>query len=187
MTDNVVPTATKGAAAAKSMDDAINKTTKDIDHQNISYIKAVAAMGAFKHGINSVVNGLEGLGIISKENNKAIYQMTEALNIFVGVAMLLKGVIGIVNMLRNSEIALAVVETYRKVLNNPAAAAAAIAGVGIAAGIAGYLYGASTAGGGESGPSKTTGSTTITQNVYFSGGPDYSAKYTSRAAMEGVA
>jgi len=184
--DNVLDTCHLGADAQKKFDGAIKQTTNSITDQNISYIKAVAAMGAFRHGVHSLAMGFQELGFISKENNKTFYDMIAVIDIVVGAAMAFKGVVGIMNMLRDAEIGVALVETYRKILANPGWAAVAI-GAGIAAvGVAGYLASIQPKTQSEAyfgAPAQSQ----VNQNVYFTGGgTNTDARHAARSSLEGM-
>jgi len=183
--DNVLDTCHLGAEAQKKFDGAIKTTTNSITDQNISFIKAVAALGAFRHGMHSIAMGMEELGIINKKTNKTFYDAVAGIDLVVGAAMAYKGIVGLIGMMKVSLAGLAGVETYRKVLNNPAAIAAVMAGIGIAGGVAGYLIGQNMNQGG--GTSTMEGGTNIEQNIYFSGTePNYSARSASRSSLEGM-
>jgi hypothetical protein len=184
MVDNIVPKAKEASKALKDEDKEAKVVTESIDSQNLSYIKCVASMGAFRHGIHSIAMGMETLGIINKETNKTFYQGIAVIDLFVGAAMAIKGIIGIMQMLKVTEVGVAQVETYRKVLNNPANAALVGLGIGAAVGIAGAFMALNQQ---NKNASASAAGTVVNQNISFSAAqPNYNARYTARASIEGL-
>jgi hypothetical protein len=186
LADNVATTAMAGAAASDKMGTAVDNTTEAVNRQNISYIKTVASLGAFRHGLRSMSMGLEDLNIISKKTNKNFYTLISAVDTFVGVALAIKGVIGLMQLLRDAEIGCAVVESYRKVLNNPATAALVL-GAGLAAGaIGGYMY--SQWNKPMSGQSTVGPPVIYNQTVNFQDNMErrYDTRYAARSGLEGM-
>jgi len=182
LADNVVPVALKSKEASDALGGSIGSTTEQVNRQNISYIKAVASLGAFRHGLRSMAMGMEELGLVNKETNASFFKLVAIADTFVGVALGVKGLIGIFQMLAKVEWGCAAVETYRKILQNPAWAAVAMGAAGLTTGlIAGYMWANM-----NQEPANGQGTTQITQNISFASGPDASARYASRSAMEGV-
>jgi hypothetical protein len=186
LADNVAVVSRANAQATREFGDAVDNTTDRINRQNITYIKTVASLGAFRHGLRSMQMGLQDLGIISKQTHKWFYDMVNVIDIWTGVALAIKGVIGLMGTLRSAQIGVAVVETYRKVLQNPGAAALAV-GAGVATGaIGGYLYGKWTTPETPQ-PYVGRGNVNVEQNVYFQGGDRNSdQRYAARSALEGM-
>jgi hypothetical protein len=96
----------------KAQTDAADKTMK----ANISFMAQVQAMHALSGGFNMVVNSARNLGFVSDSNLKILQTATAAMNLFVGAGMMIKGVIGLVNALRASEAALAVIRALQVAL-----------------------------------------------------------------------
>lgn len=181
LVDNVTPVATKGAQASSRLGSAVDRTTQSIDSQNISYIKAVAAMGAFRHGTRSVVMGLEELGVVSKETNRNLYGAVAVIDTFVGAGLMIKGLIPILQGLYATLTGVAAVETYRKVMANPGYAVVAAAALAAAGGAVGYFMGYQAGKGANTG-----GGWTNIQNITFNGPRNNYQIYASRSSLEGV-
>jgi hypothetical protein len=184
LVDNTADVATRGTAATNRFGESLDRTTDKLNRQDVSYIKVVASVGAFRHGLRSLAMGLENLGIINKETNKSFYNLVYAVDVFTGVFLAVKGIIGIVTLLRNEELKLALVKTYHKILDNPSYAAVAVGASIAAAGITGYLVGRYSGGSAVRSPQGTNAS--ITQNINFYGGGNAEQRYTSRGALEGA-
>jgi len=182
MVDNVAPVAKKGAEESKKEAKAVEETTQAIDHQNITYIKTVASMGAFRHGMHSMALGMRDLWGITRDTNKNFYNMIAAIDLVVGAAMAFKGIIGIMQVLRDSEIALAGVEVFRKVLHNPAGVAAVALGLGAAGFAVGYLYSQSQ----QTVNQSTSNNTNVYQTVTFRSEPTYAGRSATRESLGGM-
>lgn len=180
LVDNITPIAEKSEARLRKLEGAVEGTTESINTQNISYIKAVASMGAFRHGLRSLVMGLEELGIVSKKTNENLYRGVAVVDAFVGSALMIKGLVPVMTSFYNALVSVSAVETYRKVLANPAYLAVAAMGIGAAGAAIGYFYGKSQ----QQAPSTST--TTVTQNVNFLGPGGPTARYAARSSLEGA-
>jgi hypothetical protein len=123
------------------------------------------------HGMTRLTNSFTHLGLISDGTAASLERMLNMVGLVVGGFQLMKGAIKIVESLWASTAGLAIVETYRSVLNKgPAAVALAGAGLGIAAGVGGYLLGAN--------------STNVNQTVNFNGQTGSSSKAAARESLE---
>ena len=183
--DNISKASGDVIESQKGLQTQVAATKDEVMRQDISFIKSVSSLSAFRRGVTGIVSGLDELGVISRKTHPEIYKIVGGVNLFVGAAQGIKGVIGIVNMLRASEIGLAAVEAYRAVLQNPLRMAAVIGGAAVAGGVAGFLIGVNTGGGGGGGGGNT--GTTVNQQVnFYAGGPDYSTRSTARDSLEGV-
>lgn len=83
---------------------------------NISFMAQLQALHAISGGFNMVVNAARNLGFVSDNNLKILQAATSVMQLFVGAGMAIKGVIGLVNALRASEAALAVVRALSTAL-----------------------------------------------------------------------
>jgi len=135
--DNVTPSAKRGEAAQKSLQSSIQSTTSTMQTQTLEFISNVMAITALEGGINALAESFTKLGIVTGENAEKMRKLAAATKLFTGTAQLVQGLVGVIRLLTKSEIALAGVETYRKVLHNPAQ----LALVGLAAGAAGAATG----------------------------------------------
>jgi hypothetical protein len=165
--DNVTPVTDKIAANQERVISAS-------DSANISFIKQIATVRALHGGLAGITSGMETLGLISDDTAASLNKVNAAVGIVAGSFQLLKAGQAILETLKVTELGLAAVETYRSVLNNPAA----IALVGVAAGAA--------IGAGAALYANNSSSTTVNQTVNFNGGAASVAdqRSTSRAVFE---
>lgn len=175
MVDNITPVAESGVKAEGELKGSIEQSTESMNTQSLTLIQNIAVLGALKGGLMGLTRELHILGITTDAQNEKIRQMMAGFNIFVDIARIIHGVIGLVEMLKASEIGLAAVETYRAVLKNPAMAGVAVGGAAVAGGVGGYLL--------------AKNGSSITQNFNFSGGRESASSRgitrTSLEAMEG--
>jgi len=168
------------ATAQKELGAATDRTTKSIDSQNITTLTQLATVMAIHRGISNISRASKELGIITAEQAKQWERMNIIIGGVVGTFQLFRGVTSIINMVRIAETQLAAVETYRAVLNNPAAFAAVALGIGVAGGVGGYF--ASQAMMGNSGGG---GGTTVHQTVNFNpGGSQNDQRNSARTTLE---
>jgi len=144
------------------------------DSANISFIKQIATVRALHGGLGSITSGMETLGLISDDTAAALNKVNAAVGIVAGSFQLLKAGQAILETLKVTELGLAAVETFRSVLNNPAAIAIVGMAAGAAIGAGAALY------------SQSSSSTTVNQTVNFNGGSASAAdqRSTSRAVFE---
>ena len=160
VTDQVTETCEKMAAATEALEAATDKAKKSVDSQNISFLTQIAAVNTLYAGQRMLTGSIKELGLVGDETAAAMDKVNAAVGLVVGSYNMLKGAAKIVNTLKNAEVALAAVESYRAVLKNPAKLGLVAVAVGTAAGVGGYFLGKSSGGGGQS---------TVNQTVNFSG------------------
>lgn len=156
--DNVTRVAKRGMEAQKELDSTIKQTSATMQTQTLEFISNIMAITALEGGINALAESFTKLGIVSGENAEKMRKLAAATKLFTGTAQLIQGLIGVIRMLTKSEIILAGIETYRKVLHNPLQMAAVGLAAGAAGAAGGFLIGRSQGGG---------GSVNVTQNVNF--------------------
>jgi len=116
-----------------------------VDSQKIAFIAQIAAISAVYGGMNMLKTSMTDLGIISEEQAKTFQKINATVGLVLGTFQLVRGAVEIVNTLKTAEIGLALVESYRAVLNNPAKIALVGAGLAATAGVGGYLVGQNNA------------------------------------------
>lgn len=158
--DNATPTLQSVANATRSVADSTENASKKVDSMNISFMtQMIAVMGVYA-GIRRIGFSLHELGIMNDATMIKFQKLTAVLGLVVGTFQLLRGAQKVITALTASERGLAIVETYRAVLNSPAKAALVGLGIGLAAGVGGYLLMNALGNGGG-------GGTEVTQNVTF--------------------
>jgi hypothetical protein len=176
--DNISATTEKAAQSQENLQVRVRAANASVMQQDVSFIKTVSSLSALRSGVTGVFSSLIMLGVVGDEGAKTLMKMSAGISLFVGSAQAVKGVIGLMNQLRNSEIALAAVETYRSVLHNPAMLGMVAMAGGAAAGVGGYLIGRSQGGKGD---------TTVNQNITFQGAPSSSqARGVARDTLQSM-
>jgi hypothetical protein len=151
MVDNIAPLTRESIEVQEDLQDTIKETTSEMNRQTLDFVENVLAVSALATGIQALSSAFEVLGIFNEKQIESLTKMVAVTQLFTGSAQAILGLVAVVNILRNSEIALAAVETYRKVLHNPAAMGLVLAGVGAAGLVSGILIGRSGGGGSTGG------------------------------------
>lgn len=141
LTDNITPTAAKGIEAQKGLKKTIEDTNKTSMGQDVQWLKQITTLSVLKEGTTAMVGEMRILGIVNESQYNSLRKVAAGIGLIVDTARTLKGVVALFDMLQVKEIALAGVETYRAVLNNPAMAGAAMVAFGAAGGAVGFLAG----------------------------------------------
>lgn len=174
--DNVSATTQRLETGQLKYSAAAEQATKSIDSQNISFVAQVQAVRSLSMGLRTGITAMSTLGLISDETTQKLMKMHAAVALVSAGFQVLKGASQILKMLREAEIALASVETYRAVLKSPKALALiAVAGVA-AAGVGGYVIGRDSGGGGMG--------TVVTQNVTFAQGGSAEQRAMAQGTLE---
>ena len=155
---------------------AQEKVAVSSEKTTIRFMGELMAVMALYSGFRRLTMSLHSLGLMSDKNYQTMMKFAAAIGLVVAVFQMIKGATLLVRRLQEAEIGLALVETYRAILNNPAKMGLALAGVGIAGVAVGALAGAAMGGGNK---------TTVNQSVSFGG---YSTPQTqldvARTTME---
>jgi len=178
MVDNVTPTSRKGMTAQKELQTTLDQTHTKMMEQTTQFISNVMALSALEGGVNALAESFVKLGIVTDEGAEKMRMVAAGVKLFTGSAQIIQGLVGVMNLLRTTEIGLAVVETFRSVLANPAKMALIGVGLGTAAGV-GYWLGSEHGGGGGGG-----GGTSVTQNITFTNASGSDARGTARESLE---
>lgn len=149
MVDNVSQTATgitdsttKASESVKqatveqqNLETAADRTTSAFTRQEAQFIKQVAVLMTVKESVSSVTNGLISLGIVSGDDAQKLQKLNAGFQILCGFATGIKALQAVSEALKTSELGLAIVETYRSVMESPWKAALVGIGVGAAGGV----------------------------------------------------
>ena len=170
------PSATIAATQAqKDLRDSTTAANVAVDKQTLKFVAQVTAVQAVYRGLNMLNSSMTTLGIISADDAKKFDQLNAAVGLVVGTFQMFKGIVYIVSMMRDAEVALAAVETYRSVINSKGAMAAVAAiGIGTAAGVVGYFAGASS----------QSSTTNVNQTVNFGGQANVSQRQTAYETLD---
>jgi hypothetical protein len=92
-------------------------------------------------GLSAITNSVQVLGIADEETAQKMKQLTASIQLVVGTAQTIKGVVTIFNTLNSVLKTTAIVSTFASIAENPAKGALIVGSMGLAAGaIGGYLY-----------------------------------------------
>lgn len=173
--DGVTPVTDKVAAGQRDVAVGAQQAQAAVDSASISFIKQLAAASALRHGIVGITNGLDTLGLISDDTTESLRKVSAATGLVVGGFQMMKAITPIIEGLRTAELGLAAVETFRSVLNNPAAIALVGVAAGAALGVGAMML-----------TNNNSNQTTVNQTVVFSGGESSDQRSTARATYEAM-
>jgi hypothetical protein len=158
--------------ANKELDDQCKRTQGAIDSQNISFMTSALAVTGVYRGAMILTRSLHELGLVSGQSYEQMQKLVAVVGLAAGAFRLLGGAQKIILMLRDAEVSLAAVESFRAVLKNPGAIGMVIAGIGIASVATGYILGQHS-------------NTTVNQEVNFYGtGGSADARGVARDTLE---
>lgn len=175
-TDNLTPTIENITRSNEELSKSVEGTASSANSATIAFMGTMIAVMSLYSGFRRLTMSLHQLGVLSDGNYQKMMKLAAAVGLVVSVFQMMKGVIFLVNKLKNAEIGLALVETYRAILHNPAKMGLALAGVAAAGLAIGYLAGGAGGGGGK---------TEVTQTVSFGGyGPSQGQREAARGTLE---
>lgn len=174
--DGVTPVTDKVAAGQREVAAGAQQAQAAVDSASLSFVKQLAAASALRQGISGISSGLDTLGVISDDTAASLRKVSAATGVVIGGFQMLRAVTPLIEALRNAELGLAAVETFRSVLHNPAAMALVGVAAGAALGAGAMLL-----------TNDNRSSTTVNQTVVFSGGGEtVDQRSTSRAVFEAM-
>ena len=138
--DDATPTIQKTKSEMDSLDDSVQGMTSSTAEANLNFMAMQSALSGLSGGFDQMTTSMIGLNWVTEEQGRLLQQCGYFMKIFVGAGQMITGVIALVNALKTSETALAVVEAFRTalipgfgiVLVGIAAAAAALIGAKLA-------------------------------------------------------
>lgn len=155
--DNISATSAVIEGSQVKLGASVQNTTAAIDHQNISFMTTLAAVRATYMGMTRLIGGAEALGIVHGQLAVELNKVRAGADMVYGTFMLWKGISKGIDLVTESSISLAAVQSYLAIIANPLAIGLIAAGIGVAVGAGVAL---ST----RSGHSSTTN---VTQNLTF--------------------
>jgi hypothetical protein len=137
--ENATAMLKKARAESRGLANDQKEVAKSTVESNVAFLKNADALRQTSRGLNMVGNSMETLGLLTKEQAQVMNAGVAIMNLFVGAAMGIQGIIGLINALRTSTIALTVVEALRTGLIPFIGPALVAAAIGAAAGAAVFL------------------------------------------------
>ena len=114
--DEATPTIRKTKNEMEGLDDATKEVAASTAESNLAFLATASALSQLSGGYDQIVTSMKGLNLVSDETARILEQMGYFMKLFVGTAQMIQGVIGLINALRASETALAVVQAFRTAL-----------------------------------------------------------------------
>lgn len=117
------------------LESAADRTTAAFTRQEAQFIKQIAVLMSVKQSVASVTSGLITMGIVSGDNAVALQKLNAGFQVLTGFASGIKALQAVSEALKTSELGLAIIETFRSVMESPWKAALVGVGVGAAGGV----------------------------------------------------
>ena len=134
-------TAEEVAVQSAKASASVQRLNQDQQNTIIKSIETLTALQAMQSGLSAITNSVQVLGIADEETAQKMKQLTAGIQLVVGTAQTIKGVVTIFNTLNSVLKTTAIVSTFASIAENPAKGALIVGSMGLAAGaIGGYLY-----------------------------------------------
>ena len=118
-------------------EEASQKCTQAQQSAILKSVEVMTALQAVQSGLSAVTSSVRTLGIVDEETALTLQKVTAGVQLVVGTAQAVKGVITLNSVLKTT----AIVSTFAAIAENPAKGALIIGGAALAAGaVGGYLY-----------------------------------------------
>lgn len=108
-------------------------------------VETLSALHAVQSGLSAVTSSVKTLGLVNEETAEKMQKLTAGVQLMVGTAQAVKGVVTLFQSLNSVLKTTAIVSTFASIAENPAKGALIVGGASLAAGaVAGYMYSATT-------------------------------------------
>lgn len=137
----------QGEASARKTEAQLDQTTEAAQRasqaqQNaiLKSVETLSALQGVQSGLSAVTSAVNTLGLVDEETFKTLQKVTAGVQLVVGTAQAVKGVVTLFQSLNSVLKTTAIVSTFASIAENPAAGAAIIGGAALAAGaVGGYM------------------------------------------------
>lgn len=127
----------------KRTEDASRKCTQAQESAILKSVEVMTALHAVQSGLSAVTSSVRTLGIVDEETAVTLQKVTAGIQLVVGTAQAIKGVVTLFQTLNAVLKTTAIVSTFASIAENPAKGALIVGGAALAAGaVAGYMYSA---------------------------------------------
>jgi hypothetical protein len=168
--------AIQATASEGQLASAVESTNNSMMARQINFISQVTMLRSLHASISLTTSAFQTLGLANADTIKGMQQLSAVMGLAVGIGQGFKGVTMLLTELREAEIGVAAIESFRAILQNPLALGLVAAGVGAAAGIGGYML-----------TQNSTQNTTVNQTVQFLAPAQASdQRQAARSALEGT-
>lgn len=129
------------AAQSAKASASVQRLNQDQQNAILKSVETLTALQAMQSGLSAITNSVQTLGLVDQETAETMKKLTAGIQLVVGTAQAVKGVVTLFNTLNGVLKTTAIVSTFASIAENPAKGALAIGAMGVAAGaIGGYLY-----------------------------------------------
>lgn len=136
-------TAEEVASQSAKASASVQSLNQDQTQAILKSVETLSAMQAIQSGLSAVTSSVRTLGLVDEETAKTLQKVTAGVQLLVGTAQAVKGVVTLFNSLNSVLKTTAIVSTFASIAENPAKGALIVGGAGLAAGaLAGYMYSA---------------------------------------------
>jgi len=136
-------TAEEVAAESAKASAKVQALNQDQTATVLKSVETLSALHAVQSGLSAVTSSVQTLGIVDEETAETLKKVTAGIQLMVGTAQAVKGVVTLFNTLNSVLKTTAIVSTFAAIAENPAKGALIVGGAGLAAGaVAGYMYSA---------------------------------------------
>ena len=125
----------------KKTEEASRKCTDAQQSAILKSVEVMTALHAVQSGLSAVTSSVRTLGIVDEETAVTLQKVTAGIQLVVGTAQAIKGVVTLFQTLNAVLKTTAIVSTFASIAENPAKGALIVGGAALAAGaVGGYLY-----------------------------------------------
>lgn len=133
----------KAEEQLKRTEEASQKCTDAQETAILKSVEVMTALHAVQSGLSAVTSSVRTLGIVDEETAMTLQKVTAGIQLVVGTAQAIKGVVTLFQTLNAVLKTTAIVSTFASIAENPAKGALIVGGAALAAGaVAGYMYSA---------------------------------------------
>ena len=127
----------------KKTEEASQKCTQAQETAILKSVEVMTALHALQSGLSAVTSSVRTLGLVDEETALTLQKVTAGIQLVVGTAQVIKGVVTLFQTLNTVLKTTAIVSTFASIAENPAKGALIVGGAALAAGaVGGYMYSA---------------------------------------------
>ena len=125
----------------RKTEDASQKCTQAQQTAILKSVEVMSALHSVQSGLSAVTSSVRTLGLVDEETAVTLQKVTAGIQLVVGTAQAVKGVVTLFQTLNAVLKTTAIVSTFAAIAENPLKGAMVVGAAGLAAGaVGGYLY-----------------------------------------------
>lgn len=126
---------------AQATSEQIRRTNQDQQNAILKSVETLAALHALQSGMSAITSSVKTLGLVDDETAETLTKVTAGIQLMVGTAEAIKGVVTLFQSLNAVLKTTAIVSTFASIAENPAKGAMVLGLAGLGAGaVAGAMY-----------------------------------------------